>query len=168
LFDKKIGILVAIPPAMVGWANDQLGHGFINAYLKGDVSGPKIIDDIFKVASDLETPEQTEDDDGILMQEAGGDGGFGQSIDLGKKKATFKFDYNTNSVKDQVVIRYEGKVIFDSQCVGTGGTKPETVSYEGRDTGISVEVRPNCAGESGTAWDFAIHCPKDDQETTTQ
>lgn len=78
-------------------------------------------------------------------------------IELGKACGSFQFYWATYSQQDRMVVTYEGKVLFDSGCVGSSGT--ETLNYCGSDTSITVDVSPNCAGGSGTAWDFTVYCP---------
>ena len=91
------------------------------------------------------------------QQVAGGDTPETREIDMGTKSGNFDFEYDTYTIKDQMIIKYEGKVLFDTGCVGASGTK--TISYSGKSTKITVEVHPNCAGETDTAWEFTTKCP---------
>ena len=72
-------------------------------------------------------------------------------IGLGRTSGRFVFNYNTQSVKDRMIVRYEGRVLFDTGCVGTGGVVSRTLSFSGRSSVVEVEVVPNCAGGSGTS-----------------
>jgi hypothetical protein len=91
-------------------------------------------------------------------QNAGADTPDTRSIELGKSSGQFDFSYNTYSQKDQILVKYQGTTLFDTGCVGTSGTK--TLNYNGSSTQITVQVIPNCAGGSGTAWDYSVACPK--------
>jgi hypothetical protein len=82
------------------------------------------------------------------------------TIDLGKKSGTFQFDYNTYSIKDRLIVTYEGNTLYDSGCVGTSEMKTEYITYSGNSTSITVAVQPNCEGTVSTQWDFVVHCPQ--------
>jgi hypothetical protein len=93
-------------------------------------------------------------------QIAGGDTPDTRTIDLGKPAGTFVFTYDTQSVKDQMIVRYQGATLFDSGCVGTNGNRTTSLTYSGTSTQISVQVVPNCAGgTSGTVWSYSVSCP---------
>jgi len=85
------------------------------------------------------------------------------TIDLGKKSGTFQFDYETYSVKDRMIITYEGKTLYDSGCINTDGIKTEYISYSGNSTAITVAVQPNCEGAVSTKWDFVVYCPQEQE-----
>ena len=80
--------------------------------------------------------------------------------DLKKTAGTFVFDYETYTQKDRIIVTYEGRTLFDTGCVGTAGSKSKSLTYSGSQTGVTVEVQPNCAGGSGTKWNYYVHCPK--------
>jgi hypothetical protein len=88
---------------------------------------------------------------------AGGDAAYTAAFELGQTSGTFIFAFQTFSVKDQVIVKYEGEVVYDSGCVGQSGQVP--VSYAGGSTKVVVQVRPNCEGTAGTAWNFGVRCP---------
>jgi hypothetical protein len=90
-------------------------------------------------------------------QKAGGDAPEVHQIDLGVTSGVFKFDYQTFDVKDQIIISHGGRTIFNSGCVGE--SRSVQVQFSGYTTMIEVRVNPNCAGSSGTAWNFTVHCP---------
>ena len=90
-------------------------------------------------------------------QVAGGDTPDTRVVDLGQTAGTFQFDFETFSQADQIVVSYEGGILFDTSCVGAGGTQP--LSYSGSSTGVTVQVFPNCAGGTGTQWTYTVHCP---------
>ena len=93
------------------------------------------------------------------LQNAGADAPDKRTIELGKTSGTFNFTYNTYTQKDRIIVTYQNGVppLFDTGCVGAMGTKPLT--FNGTDTFITVEVQPNCAGGSGTSWDYSVSCP---------
>lgn len=92
------------------------------------------------------------------QQVAGADTPETRVIDLGTNHGAFKFDWETYTQKDRITVSYEGKTLFDSGCVGANGT--QNLSYSGTSTFVTVTVQPNCAGGSGTAWNFTVYCPQ--------
>jgi hypothetical protein len=90
-------------------------------------------------------------------QKAGGDAPEVHQIDLGITSGVFRFDYQTYSVKDQIIISQGGRTIFNSGCVGE--SKSVQVQFNGYTSVIEVRVNPNCAGSKGTQWNFTVHCP---------
>jgi len=90
-------------------------------------------------------------------QKAGGDAPEVHQIDLGITSGVFRFDYQTYSVKDQIIISQGGRTIFNSGCVGE--SKSVQVQFSGYTSVIEVRVNPNCAGSTGTQWNFTVHCP---------
>jgi murein DD-endopeptidase MepM/ murein hydrolase activator NlpD len=91
-------------------------------------------------------------------QVAGGDTAETRVVQMGKTAGTFDFSYNTYSIRDRIVVSYEGKTLFDTGCVGESGSV--NLVYSGASATITVQVIPNCAGgTSGTAWDFRVDCP---------
>lgn len=91
------------------------------------------------------------------QQVAGADTPDSRSFEMGRTSATFQFDYDTYSQQDRIQVYYQGSPIYDTGCVG----KADTVhpSYSGQSTVIQVVVTPNCAGGSGTQWNYTVHCP---------
>ncbi len=90
-------------------------------------------------------------------QKAGGDAPEVHQIDLGVTTGVFRFDYQTFSVKDQIIISQGGVTIFNTGCVGESSSVQ--VRFNGYTTMIEVRVNPNCGGSTGTAWNFTVHCP---------
>jgi hypothetical protein len=80
-----------------------------------------------------------------------------REIEMGKPAGTFVFEYETYMVKDQIIVSYEGTVLFDTGCVGADGSP--TLTYSGTSTRITVQVIPNCAGTPSTGWDYRANCP---------
>jgi hypothetical protein len=96
------------------------------------------------------------------QQVAGGDQPETRTIELGRTSGTFTFTYNTQNIEDRMILRYQGQVLFDTGCVGTGGNRTQTISYSGTTSTLQVEVIPNCRnpGGTGTAWAFTVSCPQ--------
>jgi hypothetical protein len=92
-------------------------------------------------------------------QVAGGDTPDTRDIMLGRSSGTSQFDFDTFSIPDQIIVTYEGRVLLDTGCVGTSGSR--SLTYSGSSTEMKVEVRPNCqGGTSGTQWQYTLHCPQ--------
>ncbi len=81
------------------------------------------------------------------------------TIYLGQSSGTFIFQYDTVAVRDRMQVAYEGRVLFDSGCVGTRGDRRVPITYSGSAEVIRVNVFPNCSGGSFTSWSFTVNCP---------
>jgi hypothetical protein len=88
---------------------------------------------------------------------AGGDAGVVRAFELGQPAGTFQFSWEHYGVMDRSIVRYQGLTLFDTGC--TGGSSTVDLTYDGTETFVVVEVVPNCAGTSGTAWTFSVSCP---------
>lgn len=88
---------------------------------------------------------------------SGNDVPFYGSFELGSPNGTFVFSRTHYTIKDQMQVFYEGNELHNTGC--TGGTRSVTLSYSGTATNVIVKVTPNCAGSSGTAWNFRVFCP---------
>lgn len=88
---------------------------------------------------------------------AGNNVPFFGSFELGAMAGSFNFEYEHFTIRDRMEVIYEGSVIFDTGCVGGGAMR--SLSYNGTATNVIVKVTPNCAGTSGTAWNFGVACP---------
>jgi formylglycine-generating enzyme required for sulfatase activity len=91
------------------------------------------------------------------QQVAGSDTPDTRQIELGQAAGTFQFEYETYSQQDRIIVRYQNVALFDTGCVGASGTR--SITYSGNSTQVSVQVIPNCAGGSGTQWNYTVHCP---------
>lgn len=91
------------------------------------------------------------------QQVSGADTPETRVIDLGINHGTFQFFYDTYSQQDRIIVSYQGTVLFDTGCVGASGT--QYLTYSGTSTSVTVDVHPNCAGGTGTAWNFTVYCP---------
>jgi len=94
------------------------------------------------------------------MTASGGEAGWIGNIDMGQRSGSFKFDYNTYTIPDRIII-YNGtdntsmrNSIFVYEG-GTSGKKTETVNFS--KSVITVEVT---GLEPGTSWDFWVNCPQ--------
>lgn len=94
------------------------------------------------------------------VRKAGGDRPEQHNIDIGRSGKTFRFDYQTHSQEDMVIVSQGGQVLFNSGCVGTGTTKSIVLKKKSYSPTVTVDIRPNCKGGSGTAWEFKVHCPE--------
>lgn len=94
------------------------------------------------------------------VRKAGGDRPEQHIIDIGRSGKTFRFDYQTHSQEDMVIVSQGGRVLFNSGCVGTGSTKTIILKKKAFKPQVTVDIRPNCKGGSGTAWEFKVHCPE--------
>lgn len=94
------------------------------------------------------------------VRKAGGDRPEQHIIDIGRRGKTFRFDYQTHNQEDMVIVSQGGRVLFNSGCVGTGSTKTIVLKKKAFKPQVTVDIRPNCKGGSGTAWEFKVHCPQ--------
>ena len=79
-----------------------------------------------------------------------------RSIDLGQNSGTFQLDIDTfGDGADQIVVRHDNEIIFDSECIENKDTI--YLTYSGSSTEIDVEVG-NCSGNSMT-WEYTVYCP---------
>jgi len=88
---------------------------------------------------------------------AGSNAPESHTIWLGEDSGTFVFEYDTYAVEDRMQVTYEGRVLFDTGCVGASGSVP--ISYSGNAKIVGVNVFPNCSGTTFTAWEFTVRCP---------
>jgi len=79
------------------------------------------------------------------------------SIYLGQTSGSFIFEYDTYSVPDRIQVIYEGRVLFDTGCVGKN--ESVSISFSGHSDVITIKVTPNCNGTTSTGWEFTVHCP---------
>ena len=99
--------------------------------------------------------------DGVTAQcnqttQSGSDAPETHNIGLGKSSGTFNFSYEMYSIKDRMTVSVGGQTLYDTGCVSGSRTVP--VTFSGGTT-ATIQVYPNCAGGSGTAWNFTVTCP---------
>lgn len=87
---------------------------------------------------------------------AGNDFPDSRIINVGQSKGSIRLSYQTYTVKDQIDVYYESKLIFTTGCVGDSGTKK--LEINGKETSVKIMVNPDCDGGSGTAWNYALQC----------
>ncbi|CAF1252705.1 unnamed protein product [Adineta ricciae] len=77
-------------------------------------------------------------------------------IEIGKSHTTVTFSYETYVIKDQIEVYYMNKQIFSTGCVGANGKS--SFNLDGDESTLRVNVIPDCAGETGTAWYYSFQC----------
>jgi len=79
-------------------------------------------------------------------------------VNIGNSKfITLKFE--SYSAKDNIIVGYEGKQIFNSGCVGTRGWKSYKLRTDGFTDYVQITVLPNCLGhQNSTQWKFVLEC----------
>jgi len=87
----------------------------------------------------------------------GGDTPETHQVEMGQMSGTFTFSWEMYTIKDQMIVSYEGTQLFDTGCVSGNGQQP--LSFAGTTTKVTVVVNPNCEGTTGTAWNFTVGCP---------
>ena len=83
-------------------------------------------------------------------------------VNLGKTSGTFRFDHQTYTEPDRMVITYEGRTLFDSGCIGTKYPKSAYLTYSGQETNIILTVHELCSPtpQMNTVWKFDVDCPQ--------
>jgi hypothetical protein len=90
---------------------------------------------------------------------SGGNAAETRVVNLGKSSGEFLLSYEMVNIHDRIVVKYEGRPLFDTGCVS--GASSRTIGYAGTDTYVTVEVTPNCAGSPNpTVWNFTVGCPQ--------
>jgi hypothetical protein len=89
---------------------------------------------------------------------AGSDLPVTRSVNVGRTSGRFTFTYDTYSQPDRMVVTYEGRTLFDTGCVGRYESRD--ISFSGGSSTVTVTVTPNCAGGTGTVWDFTVACAR--------
>ncbi len=103
------------------------------------------------------------------LQTSGSDTSETHTIDLGEYSGTFLFEYQIYDIEEsesagyaglaQMIVEYEGSVLFDSGCVNTGDWQTQSISYSGESSEVTVRVIPNCYETYGAFWEFVVNCP---------
>jgi hypothetical protein len=95
----------------------------------------------------------------LNLDTAGGDEGFSQTYDVSGEFVSNRdiyIDFESYTVKDQLVIYAGSSIVYDSGCIGAHVTP--TVTIPGGTTSVTVIVYANCEGTTGTAWTLSITC----------
>lgn len=95
------------------------------------------------------------------QQVAGDDEPVTRRFIMGAISGTFRFEYDTYTVKDRIKVRNESTLLFDTGCVGQSDTT--YISYLSTSSIVLVDVEPNCAcnktnGCTATIWWFQLYC----------
>ncbi|CAF1497669.1 unnamed protein product [Adineta steineri] len=77
-------------------------------------------------------------------------------IEIGKSHTTVTFSYETYVIKDQIEVYYMNQQIFSTGCVGANGAI--NLTLDGDESTLRVNVIPDCAGDTGTAWYYSLQC----------
>lgn len=90
---------------------------------------------------------------------SGADQGVTKYIDVGSNEGSIPFMYETYRIRDRITVFHGSEMIYDSGCVGEQrnmqlSLRPDVT----RSSTIRVTVEPNCAGTTGTLWNFRIGC----------
>ena len=117
-------------------------------------AGPAGVDELLRLVEAVGSPEQRCNE----ISDAGGQGGSYKRHELGRGGPTsFVLRYQTFQVKDRVTVIYEGKEIFNSGFVGTGGDVFRRIDLPpGVSTSVLVRID---APENGTEWNYTVGCP---------
>lgn len=99
---------------------------------------------------------------------AGNDAPDDRTFILGTDEGTVQVQLATYQVPDQVSLSCDGKMLWTSGCVSTGGwmnLNPQTrssgpIKFDCPSGFLNVHVTPNCEGDTGTAWKYLVTCPK--------
>lgn len=90
---------------------------------------------------------------------AGHDEPVARRIELGQPAGTFSLHFEPVIKKDRIKVWYEGKLLYDSGCIGGRGLVHKQIRYSGSATIATIVVQPNCQGGLGTEWAFVVSCP---------
>lgn len=88
-------------------------------------------------------------------QRSGGQGVTTLTVDLKKTSGTFLVTYQMFSIPDGLEVFYEGKTIFTTGGLVSGG-RSVPVTFSGKTTVVRVKLS---APNSGTRWDLSVACP---------
>ena len=95
----------------------------------------------------------------LTLSTSGGDEGYTHDFDASSDFVTARdiyIDFESYTVKDQLLIYADGVLVYDSGCIGAHVTP--TVTIPAGTLIVTVTIVPNCEGTIGTAWDLYITC----------
>jgi hypothetical protein len=87
----------------------------------------------------------------------GGEAAEAVTVNMGKTSGTFLFEWDMQSIPDQMTVLSDGKQIFDTGCVS--GTGSKSLNFSGTSSTITVDVNSDCTHQGSTAWSFQAGCP---------
>ncbi len=79
------------------------------------------------------------------------------TMNTGGRGGRAELYYETYDIKDRIWVVAGNRQIFDSGCVGAEETIAIDLPFG---MPVKVVVQPNCAGTSGTNWNFKLSCPQ--------
>lgn len=95
----------------------------------------------------------------LTLNTSGGDAGYDQTFDVTGDFSADRnvyVDFESYTVKDQLLIYANAVLVYDSGCIGAHVTP--TILMPAGTTSVRVNVVPNCEGTTGTAWLLSITC----------
>jgi hypothetical protein len=95
----------------------------------------------------------------LTLNTAGGSAGYDETFNVTGDFTAARniyIDFNSFTVKDQLLIYANGSLIYDSGCI-SGNVTP-TVNVPSGTTSARVVVVPDCASMGVTAWTLDIDC----------
>ncbi|TAG91902.1 MAG: hypothetical protein EAZ18_15915 [Oscillatoriales cyanobacterium] len=91
------------------------------------------------------------------QQVSGGQAGDTRTIQLTAKKGKINVSYEMFDVPDQLIVRYEGRVIINTGFVSDSSTV--SADFDGNSDQVEVEVIGN-RQQSSTKWNYTLSCPQ--------
>jgi len=95
----------------------------------------------------------------LTLDTAGGDAGYDNTFDVTGDFTTARniyVDFESYTVKDQLLIYANGSLVYDSGCIGA--RVMPTVAMPAGTTNSRVVVVANCEGTTDTLWVLGITC----------
>lgn len=95
----------------------------------------------------------------LTLDTAGGDAGYDNTFDVTGDFTSARniyVDFESYTVKDQLLIYANGSLVYDSGCIGA--RVMPTVAMPAGTTNSRVVVVANCEGTTGTLWVLGITC----------
>lgn len=135
--------------------------------IEGEACYVKMSDDKQIIARFIKNPQKIVMHSCGGMLKAGGNKGLVDFYyDLKLSTGQFILTYDTEFIKDRLLVFYEGNILFDSKCVGE--YKRKILDYNGNSTEIMIKLIPNCNNGSNTSWSLHVGCPKKINSVTTK
>jgi len=85
-------------------------------------------------------------------------------IDTDEYEGNATFSWEMYTVKDQMRVYANNRLVHDTGCVSHTG-KYE-ISVKANDKQLKIEVLPNCAEPDSTRWNFRLDCTKEENQYT--
>lgn len=114
--------------------------------------------------SSLDSSETDGEICNVLLQTKGGDEGYIKDFDVSTQgeMVVHVERFVTYHVKDQLIIKVDGVIAFDSGCVRTNnvGIVTGDIFVPADSLTVTVQVVPNCEGTTGTLWTLKLTCTR--------